>query len=117
METNKTLAEINAERKAIIEEGIKNIKSKRQYGVVYSARELSIMSGGLIPAKNLQASFDRARLEHYSRGWSGTSYLLYGKLHINFVVEYRVLTYKIFDENGELIRTYTKKKPITKIKF
>ena len=116
METNKTLAEINAERKAIIEEGIKNIRSKRQYGVVYSARELSIMSGGLIPEKNLQASFERGRRDCYSRCRS-TSYLLYGQIWVEFVVEYTTLTYKIFDENEELVRTYTKKKPITKVKF
>lgn len=113
----KTLTEINAERNEIISEGINNIRSKRQYGVVYSAQELSVMSGGLIPAANLQASFNRARLNRYHRGWGSTSYLLYGRLRVDFVEEYTTLTYKVYDENGELIRTYTKRKPITKIKF
>ena len=118
MESNKTLTEINAERKAIINEGIKNIRSKREYGVAYSASQLSTMSGGLIPAANLQASLNRGKSEMFKHGWGKTEYHLYGELWVTLVTEYKTLTYKVFDdETGELIRTFTKKKPIVKAKF
>lgn len=112
----KTLTEINAERMEIIEEGITNIAEKAARGKVYSAEELSILSGGLIPAKNLQASFNRAAHEvnklRPCRAYG--KYYLYGELVIKPVRENRTLTYKVYDENGEFIREFTKNKYVYK---
>lgn len=112
----KTLTEINAERMEIIEEGLTNILEKATRGKVYSAEELSILSGGLIPAKNLQASFNRAAHEvnkprvccKYGQ------YNLYGELIIKPVRENRTLTYKVYDEDGKFIKEFTKNKYIYK---
>lgn len=112
----KTLTEINAERMEIIEEGIANIAEKAIKGRVYSAEELSVLSGGLIPAKNLQTSFNRAADEVIKprpyRDYG--KYFLYGELPIKPVRENRTLTYKVYDENGEFIREFTKNKYIYK---
>lgn len=112
----KTLTEINAERMKIIEEGITNIAEKTARGKVYSAEELSILSGGLIPAKNLQASFNRAAHEagkpRPNRGYG--KYYLYGELVIKPIRENHTFTYKVYDENGVFIREFTKNKYIYK---
>ena len=112
----KTLTEINAERMKIIEEGITNIANKVVRGKIYTAEELSTLSGGLIPAKNLQTSFNRAAHEvgkarPYRRYGC---YYLYGELCIKPVRENHTLTYKVYDENGEFIREFTKNKYIYK---
>ena len=112
----KTLTEINAERMEIIEEGLANIAEKATRGKIYTAEELSILSGGLIPAKNIQASFNRAAHEvgklRPCRGYG--KYNLYSELVIKPVRENRTLTYKVYDENGEFIREFTKNKYIYK---
>ena len=112
----KTLTEINAERMEIIEEGITNIANKVIKGKIYIAEELSTLSGGLIPAKNIQASFNRAvheigKLRPCRRyGY----YYLYGGLCIKPVRESHTLTYKVYDENGEFVKEFTKNKYIYK---
>ena len=113
----KTLAEINAERQEIIKEGLNNISRRKERGVIYSAEEVSKMSGGLIPASNLQACFERARLILSERYRCSERYLLFGWIACTPVIENRTFTYKVYDENGELVKTYTKNKPITRIKF
>ncbi len=112
----KTLTEINAERMEIIEEGITNIDNKVIKEKIYTAEELSTLSGDLIPAKNIQASLNRAahevgKLRPYRRYGC---YYLYGKLRIKPVRESHTLTYKVYDENGEFIREFTKNKYIYK---
>lgn len=112
----KTLTEINAERMEIIEEGITNIERKAAKGKVYSAEELSLMSDGLIPAKNIQTSLNHAvhAMNKPRPCRSYGKYYLYGELVIKPVRENRTLTYKVYDENGEFIKEFTKNKYIYK---
>lgn len=112
----KTLTEINAERMEIITEGINAILRRVEKGKVYTAEELSDMSGGLIPAKNIQASLRHglkaAERSTYLRR-SG-EYFLFGGCRVKPVKAYRTLTYKVYDEDGELIDEFTKEKSYVK---
>ena len=112
----KTLAEINAERQEIINAGIENIGQKGIRGKVYTANDLSAMSDGILPAKNIQASLDRASREVLKprpcRRYG--DYYLYGELSIKPVKATNTLTYKVYDGNGELVDEFTRNKILVK---
>ena len=113
----KTLTEINAERQEIINAGLANIGAKIKKEYIYSAEELSVMSGGLIPAKNIKASLARGSHEvekTYRPGSRPGRYYLYGGIRVKPIKTSRTLTYKVYDENGELIEEFTKNKRVVK---
>ena len=114
----KTLAEINAERQEIINAGLENIGEKVQKEKIYSAEELSVMSGGLIPAKNIKASLVRGSHEVEKRyrpcSRPGIDYLYGGGIRVKPIKTSHILTYKVYDENGELVEEFKKNKRVVK---
>lgn len=110
------LAEINKERQEIITEGIDAILKRVERGKVYTAEELSDMSGGLIPAKNIQTSLRRGlkQVERFTYLRRAGEYFLFGGCRVKPVKAYRTLTYKVYNEDGELIDKFTRTKVFVK---
>lgn len=115
----KTLKEINAERTAIIDEAVRSFyrNPRLERGTVYTAEELSDLTDGIIPAENFQnamnAGFSEIRERGYRR-YRGSTYCLYGSISCRLIEDERKLTYKVYDERGNLIDEFTRHKRLIK---
>lgn len=115
----KTLKEINAERTAIIDEAVKTLyhNPRLERGTPYTAEELSDLTNGIIPAENFEAAmnagFREIRDRSYKR-WSGIIYHLYDRISCMLIEDERKLTYKVYDESGNLVDEFTRHKRVIK---
>jgi hypothetical protein len=113
----RTLKEINAERTGIIEEAVKNLYRGAARGIPYTPEELSALTGCLIPPENfekvLRAAFHEIEKNGHRR-WSGARYYLYSRVACKLVEDERKLTYKVYDERGDLINEFTRHKRVIK---
>ena len=115
----KTLKEINAERTAIIDEAIRSFfrNPLLERGNVYTAEELSDLTDGIISAENFQNAMNAGFSEIKERGYKrycGPIYHLYGSIACRLIEDERKLTYKVYDEGGNLIDTFTRHKRLIK---
>lgn len=115
----KTLKEINSERNNIIDEAIRTLYNnpRLERGIPYTPEQLSDLTGGIIPAENFEnamnAGFREIR-EHGYKRWGGLVYHLYGLIRCKFVEDERKLTYKVYDERGNLINEFARYKRVIK---
>lgn len=115
----KTLKEINAERNTIIDEAVKTFYTnpRLERGTVYTAEELSDLTGGIIPAENFQNAMNAGFGDICERGYKrycGQINHLYGSISCKLIEDERKLTYKVYDERGNLIDEFTKHKRLIK---
>lgn len=120
--TVMTLKEINSEREAIITSAINLLSTRLVKGKPYSARELSEMTDGVISEEYFAGCIRRAKWkkEHEPMTFGNWGYYFYNSSALNcrnIIFEPYNLTYKVFDENGELIKTYKKTTYIPKAIF
>lgn len=115
----KTLKEINSERNDIINEAVRTLYNnpRLERGTPYTPEQLSDLTGGIIPAENFEnamnAGFREIR-EHGRTRWCGVTYHLYGLIHCKFMEDERKLTYKVYDEYGNLIDEFARYKRLIK---
>ena len=115
----KTLKEINSERNDIINEAVKTLYHNPHFkkGILYTPEELSDLTGGIIPAENfknaMNAGFHETARNSYKR-WSGAIYHLYDRIPCRFIEDEHRLTYKVYDEGGNLINEFTRYKRLIK---
>lgn len=118
----KTLQEINSERNTIINEAVKTLyhNPRLERGTYYTAKELSDLTGGIIPAENFEAVMNagyREVADHAYKRWCGGMYHLYDRIECLLVEDERKFTYKVYDEDGKLVDEFTKGKRIIKAKI
>lgn len=113
----KTLTEINAERNEIINEAIDNLHHSAIRGTAYTPEELSKLTQGIIPAENFRTNMAAGFWEikrKAQRRWCGDRFYLYGRLRCRLVEDKREFTYKVYDEDGILVDTFTRYKRVIK---
>ena len=115
----KTLKEINAERTAIIDEAIRSFyrNPRLERGTVYTAEELSDLTEGIIPAENFQKAMNAGFgevAERVNKRYCGSIYHLYGSISCRLIEDERKLTYKVYDERGNLIDEFVRHKRLIK---
>lgn len=118
----KTLKEINAERDTIINEAVKTLycNPRLERGVPLTAKELSDLTDGIIPAENFESAMCagyREVADHTYKRWCGGVYHLYNRIECLLVEDGRKFTYKVYDEDGKLVDEFTKDKRIIKAKI
>lgn len=110
----RNLNEINNERNEIINDAIRRIIERTGAKGTYSAEELSKLTDGIISPEAFNSSLQRGRRE-MMRFRSMSNYHLYGMLPCSIVVDYKTLTYVVYDdENGEAIKSYKRKVKVLK---
>ena len=111
----KDLTEINRERQAFIDEALTNIRKNCVRGVGYTATELSKMSGDLIPPEIFERCLTRGYRTIVKRGdLSYSKYGIFGWLWCRIKEEEATLTYEVYNEDGDLIKTYKKTERLLK---
>lgn len=97
----RTLADINAERQALILNATKNIKDIRERFKWYTPAQLSEMSGGLISPKNFENSLKRAyRKYRKTNGRNKTNLFNDWRLTVETTQKTSTYTIKWYDEDG-----------------
>lgn len=115
----KTLKEINSERNNIIDEAVRTLYNNPRFerGIPYTPKQLSDLTGGIIPAENFEntmnAGFREIR-EHGYKRWNGLVYYLYGSIGCKLIEGERELTYKIYDKDRNLVDEFTRCKRVIK---
>lgn len=111
----KNLTEINRERTALVDMALRKIEENYERGVGYTAVDLAIMSGNLIPADIFARSLARGYKDIIKRGnMPYCRYNIFGWLRCRIGEEETTLTYKVYDEGGNLIKTYKRTKRLLK---
>lgn len=108
----RNLNEINNERNEIIENAIGRILERTGRKGTYSAEELSKLTDGIISPEAFNSSLQRGRRELMR--FRISNYHLYGILPCTIEVDYKTITYKGYDENGELVHTYKRRVKVLK---
>ena len=123
---NLNLADINRQRKEIIDNALAKIYVNAKNGVEYTAADLSKLSEGIIPAKNFEASLSRGysilnNPKRKENRWHDLreAYCLFGDWHLRGEIKERIkrITVKEFDEDGKFIKEYIKYKGVYVIIF
>ena len=123
---NLNLADINRQRKEIIDNALANVLRNAKNGVEYTAADLSKLSEGIIPIKNFEASLSRGysilkspkRTEN--RWWElREAYCLFGDWQLRGEIKEKIkrIIVKEFDEDGKFIKEYIKYKTVYVIIF
>lgn len=122
MATVKSLKEINDERSAIITSAINLLSTRLVKGKAYSARQLSEMTDGVISEEYFAGCIKRANWKRTHRpmefeNWGHYFYNSFALHCKNIVAEPYNFTYKVYNEEGELIKTYKRTVPVFKAIF
>jgi hypothetical protein len=110
------LRDINDERAKLICDAITELKHNAVPGLEYTARDLSKMTGGLIPTSLFEKSLSRGyhtllKREELKQG--NGKYMLFNDWRAECRIHRkgaRVITIKEYDEDGNLISEYQKRR-------
>ena len=119
MYVKNDLRDINRERREVIDEAMGELMRKVVPGTPYTAFDLSVMTGRIIPVSIFEESLARGyralakREEKRSVAEVDNTYLLFGYwragCHITRKGK-RLITVKEYDEEGNLISEYVKRR-------
>ena len=121
MYARNDLIDINEERARLIDDAITELKRNAVRGTAYTARDLCKMTGGIIPTSLFEKSLARGyralrkREEQKAMGYSGVKHTYYlfndwrAECHIQKEGA-RLITIKEYDEDGNLISEYRKRR-------
>lgn len=119
MYTKNDLRDINHERAEIICEAITELKKRVVPGTPYTARELSEMTGRIIPTSNFEGCLRRGyhalikREDRKALAGFENKYMLFGDWRADCYIHKvgtRLITIKEYDEEGNLISEYKKRR-------
>ena len=118
MYARNDLIDINMERARLIGDAITELKHNAARGVAYTARDLSKMTGGIIPTSLFEKSLARGYRALRKREFEGVreeenTYSLFNDWRAECHIQKegaRLITIKEYDEDGNLISEYQRRR-------